>query len=51
MRDLLAVTDRYGNWGHSLRYAGELAALLDARLTGMFIVEPIMPYSPARCRW
>ena len=47
MRDLLAVTDRYKNWGHSLRYAGELAALLDAHLTGMFIVEPIMPYSPS----
>lgn len=46
MRDLLAVTDRYRNWGRSLRYAGELAALLDAQLTGMFIVEPIMPFSP-----
>lgn len=46
MRDLLAVTDRYRNWGPSLRYAGEVTALLDARLTGMFVVEPLMAYSP-----
>ena len=46
MRDILACTDKYRNWGHSVRYAGELTALLDGQLTGMFVVEPIVPYSP-----
>lgn len=47
MRDILSVTDTYQNWGNNVRYACELSALIDARLTGMFVVEPIMPLSPS----
>lgn len=47
MHDILAFADNYRVWNRSLGYAGELAALLDAHLTGMFVVEPIIPYSPS----
>jgi nucleotide-binding universal stress UspA family protein len=43
MRDILAFTDSYRVWGRSMRYAGELALVLDGSLTGMFVCEPIMP--------
>ena len=47
MRDVLAFTDNYRKWGSNLRYAGELTALLDAHLSGMFVIEPVVPYSPS----
>ena len=47
MRDILAFTDNYRKWGSSVRYAGELAALLEAPVSGMFVIEPIVPYSPS----
>lgn len=47
MHDILAFTDNYRKWGSNVRYAGELAALLEARLSGMFVIEPVVPYSPS----
>ena len=47
MHDILAYADNYRVWNRSMRYAAEIAALLDARLTGIFVSEPVAPISPS----
>lgn len=47
MHDILAHADNYRVWNRSMRYAAELAALLEANLTGMFVCEPVMPITPS----
>ena len=43
MRDILAYANNYQTWTRSLEYAAQLAALLDASLTGIYVQEPILP--------
>lgn len=47
MRDILAFADNYRTWGSSVRYAGELAALVDGQIAGLFVAEPVVPFSPS----
>ncbi len=43
MRDILALANKYGNWTRNMQYAGDLAALLDASLTGIYVSGPVPP--------
>ncbi|MGH8123486.1 MAG: universal stress protein [Rudaea sp.] len=45
MRDILALANKYGNWTRNMQYAGGLAALLDASLTGIYVCGPVPPAS------
>ncbi|MCE5232434.1 MAG: universal stress protein [Mizugakiibacter sp.] len=40
MRDILAYALRHDAWPNGLRFAAELAAMLEARLCGIFVNEP-----------
>lgn len=40
MRDILAFALRHDSWPNGLRYAAELAAMLEGRLTGIYVNEP-----------
>lgn len=40
MRDVLVHVTRFDAWSNSLRYAGQLAGLLKASLSGLYCVEP-----------
>ncbi len=41
MLDILAPTRHIRTWNGSVRYAAELATLIDASLTGVYVCEPI----------
>jgi nucleotide-binding universal stress UspA family protein len=43
---ILAFSASYAQWNNSMRYAAELAARLSSRLTGIFVSEPIVPFTP-----
>jgi nucleotide-binding universal stress UspA family protein len=46
MRDILSYADNFTAWASSMEYAGRLAALLDARLTGVFVCPSPMGAMP-----
>ncbi len=43
MQDILVHANNYENWTHSLHYAADMATLLDASLSGIFVSEPVLP--------
>lgn len=43
MRDVLVHVTRFDAWSNSLRYAGQLAGLLKASLSGLYCMEPKAP--------
>jgi nucleotide-binding universal stress UspA family protein len=47
MRDILAYADNYTTWPSSMHYAAQLAASIDARLTGVYVCPSPMGTMPA----
>ena len=47
MRDILGYADNFTSWTSAMEYAARLAALLDARLTGVYVCPPAIGAMPA----
>lgn len=46
MRDVLALCNDFRSWGPGVRYASELARILDASLTAIHVEAPIPSHAP-----
>ena len=47
MRDILGYADNFTSWTSGMEYAARLSALLDARLTGVYVCAPAIGAMPA----